>query len=502
MLQRDPPRLTLPSRIRAGLAHPALVVGFVGAMVGFAGSWIPSYWGDEAASILSTSRSWPSLGALLGQIDGVHGLYYALLKLWTALFGTSEAATRLPSAIAVGLMAGGTVVLARRFVGTRIAVIAGTVCAILPRSTCMAAEARSYAIGAAIAVWITVLFTRLVTRDASRRQWLLYGIACAGAMYLFLYLGLMLVVHGVVAAILYRESLARWMLTAGGATLLAVPIILVASLQRQQIGFLARRHYATPANVLTRQWFGYPVLAVVAWLLILATVVWLVLAVMGRLPRGARLQATVFSLVWLFIPTAALLIGNALLSPMYNVRYLSFCVPAAALVMALGVAAIGELAAPHRRLAISTALTAALVAASVPVYLGQRTPWAKDGGSDWRAVAEYVQQHAHDGAVLFDQTTKPSRAPRIVLDLYPAAFASVDDVALQTPLAERAGLWDAVAPNADATSRMRGTSEAWAVEAAQGTTVPPDVALLTQLGFQVDSAVLIHRTTVYHLSRK
>ena len=94
----DTGRAVSPRGLHASLPW---ALGIVGAVVGFAGSWIPSYWGDEAASVMSAERSWSSLAELLGNIDAVHGLYYALLRVWVGAFGTAEVATRLPSAIAV-----------------------------------------------------------------------------------------------------------------------------------------------------------------------------------------------------------------------------------------------------------------------------------------------------------------------------------------------------------------------------------------------------------------
>src|SRR3954469_21605585 len=59
---------------RSRFAPAAL--GVVGGAVAYAGAGTPSYWGDEAASIVSAQRSLPSLFAELGHIDAVHGLYY------------------------------------------------------------------------------------------------------------------------------------------------------------------------------------------------------------------------------------------------------------------------------------------------------------------------------------------------------------------------------------------------------------------------------------------
>lgn len=489
---------------RAG-THAALILGIVGTAVGFAGSWIPSYWGDEAASVLSATRTWPSLVALLGHVDGVHGVYYALLSVWVDVFGTSEIATRALSAIAVGAMVAGTVVLAREFVGARVAVWAGVVAIVLPRTTFMAAEARSYALGSAAAVWAAVLLVRLLRRPgASRRAWLAYAVVIAACTYVFLYLGLLLVVHGAYVALRHRTELRRWAAAAGLALVFSIPILVAGYHERRQIRFLERRHYATAAHVLTKQWFGYPLLAVVGWMLMAGAIAWLVYAVRRRRPgRAGRVSLTVLAALWVVLPTAALLIVDATISPVYNVRYLSFGTPAVAILIALGVWAAAGVVADRRRAITAVAILGAVVVLSAPAYVGQRTPWAKDGGSDLRDVADYVRANATaGGAVVFDQSTKPSRDPRLALDLYPDAFAGLRDVALATPYGDRARLWDRTVPNAQAAASATQSPDIWAVELTQGSAVPADVALLEDLGYEVASARVIHRSTVYHLVRE
>lgn len=484
--------------------HPAILLGVIGAVVGFAGSWIPSYWGDEAASVLSATRSWPSLGVMLTDIDGVHGLYYALLHVWVDLFGTSELATRLPSAVGVGVMVAGTVVLARRFTHSRTAVTAGIIALILPRATSMAEETRSYALGAAMAVWMTVLLVHLLHARAGRGGWIGYAVAVAASMYLFLYLGLLLLAHGVFVALAHRKSLGRWSRWAGVGLLLAAPILIIGYLQRAQIAFLARRDYATVQNVLIRQWFGYPLLAAVVWALIVVAVAVVAVTVTKgrRSDTGSAGSLTVLAGAWIVLPTGLLLIANATISPIYNVRYLSFCTPAAAILIALGISAIAAQVRLPRRQAVAAAILAVLVGLSVPTYVAQRTAWAKDGGSDLRAVADYIHTHADGGAVLFDQSTKPSRDPRLALDLYPTEFTGLRDVALETPYWDRPRLWDRVLANADTTSVIAGNADVWAVELTRASRVPADVALLQRLGYQIESSRLLHRTTIYHLVRR
>lgn len=480
------------------------LLGALGAVFGFTGSWIPSYWGDEAASVMSAERSWSSLAGLLGNIDAVHGVYYALLHVWVGAFGATELATRLPSAIAVGLTVAGTVFLVREFAGERMAAIAGVVAIVLPRTTSMATEARSYAMGAAAAVWLTVLLVRLLRRRAGRGGWAGYAVAAAACMYLFLYLGLIFVVHGLYVAIVYRDRVRAWLGSCAAALVLALPIIMLGYHQRSQIAFLARRDYTTLHNVLVSQWFGTTLVAVVGWLLIAAAVVAFVVAAARRgvsLPPAQRLAG--LALAWLALPTTILLTGNAALSPMYNVRYLSFCVPAAAILIALGAEILGARLARPAQHVLPIALIAVLVIACLPVYTSQRTPWAKDGGSDWRAVAAYVSANATTGdAVIFDQTTKPSRDPRIMLSLYPSDFAGLRDVALAVPYAERTHLWDAVISNADAVAADRTLTSVWAMELPAAAGQPTDITMLLHHGFTLDTAQRINRTTVYHLTKE
>lgn len=476
---------TLPSAVRRTRIRPALLLGALGGVVGFLGSWNPSYWGDEAASVMSATRSWPSLAAELSTIDAVHGIYYVFLKLWTTVFGTSELATRLPSAIAAGLMVAGTVVLVRQWGDSRLAVIAGVIAIVLPRTTFMATEARSYAMGAAAAVWLTVILVRLARRRSASRWWIVYGVAMAASVYLFLYLGLLLLVHGAYMLVVHREHVRGWLKGATTAALLAAPMVRLGYAQREQIDFLSRRHYATAENVLVNQWFGSVPLSVLCWGFILVAVVALM---RSRRPLG------VLALAWLAVPTAALLIGNATLSPMYNVRYLTFSTPAAAILIAMGIVTIARL-----RKRVAAILVAAAVLLAIPTYIAQRTPWAKDGGSDWRLVAEYLQANSDPGdAVVFDQTTKPSRDPRLALRLYTNSFTGLRDIALVTPFDKTSGLWDRVAPLADTPAG----SDVWAVELAHGNELPADVTLLEAQGYLLDSSELIHRTTVYHLIKE
>lgn len=454
--------------------------------------------------MLSAQRSVPSLMGMLGRIDAVHGAYYLFLHEWIRLVGTSEAAVRLPSAVAIGVAAAGVVVLGSRLLGPSTGILAGLVFAVLPIVTRMGMEARSYAFAIAAAVWLTVWLHELVRRRESRWwPWALFAVAFAGAVYLFLYLALLAVVHlaVVLGSRAPRPVVVRWLAASAGAAVLAAPITLLAMSQREQIAFLARRDYATPGAVLVEQWFGSAWgLAVAAWC---AMAVAVATAAFAQAGRSMRLGVAV-AVVWMAVPTAALLAGDAWLTPLYNRRYLAFCAPAVALLIAAGLRAIGlyatRLAArPMLSRTVPLVGLGLVVALAAPTYVAQRGPYAKDGGSDLRQTADVIAAHAEAGdAIVFDRTVKPSRRPRLALDLYPDKFARVVDVELVKPHEARRSLWDKVAPLPEIADRVLSHERVWAIESDADAS---DVEILRLLGYRVERTIPVHRSVVYELVR-
>lgn len=476
-------------RTRRRLSLPALaaVLGLAAAVVSFLGSWTPSFWGDEAASIMSAERPIATLWPELGRVDAVHGTYYVFLHLWIDVFGASELSVRLPSALAVGFAVAGVVVLATRLFSLRVAVVAGIVMAVLPRTTAMGDEGRSYAIGTAVAVWLTVLLVRLVAARSTRvLPWIVYGVGFALAVYVFLYLILLAGAH-LVYLVLNRPSrrmLTRWAIAIVLGITLSAPLLVFALSEHGQISFLSHRHYMTFERLAVLQWFGNRPLALVGWVLVIAGIV------LG-LRTVARRRQTALIATWMLLPPVVLFVGNSLIAPMYSIRYLSFCTPAVAILVALAVAAL-----PWSWARLGAVLLIVVLAA--PTWAAQRGPYAKDGGSDLRQTAAVVAAHAHPGdAIVFDQTARNSRKPRLALHLYPQDFRGLLDPGLITPYQHTAGLWDVV--GAARASSLAGVHTVWAVERS-AEPAPADIRHLQGFGYAVTRAFPVHRTTVYELT--
>ena len=411
----------------------ALSLGFAGTAVSTIGSWVPSFWGDEAATVMSASRPLSSLLPMLLNVDAVHGSYYLVMHFWIGLFGASEFSVRFPSALAAGITVAGLTLLAGRLCGSRVALFAGIACVVLPCLTNMGAEARQYALSAACAVWLTLLLVRLLddTMPPLRRGWTLYAIGVAIGVYLFLYLALMLIVHAIILVSVThsRRMLRAFALAALGGLALALPVIVLALIQRNQVSFLATPRQTRIDRLVIEQWFGYPVFAALAWLLIVAVAgSGLTFDRVRRWFRGTGHppDPLLIALCWLLLPCALLLLAHAVI-PLYSLRYLTFAAPAAALLIGMAIAL------PPRRVA-SGVLVVALLATSLPSWLGQRGPHAKNN-SDWRQVAQTIGAAARPGdGVLFQDDIRPSIKARLAWHLYPEHFDGVHDLLLEETL--------------------------------------------------------------------
>ncbi|WP_309620322.1 glycosyltransferase family 39 protein [Salinibacterium sp.] len=475
----------------------ATLLGAIATVTSLTLAWIPSFWGDEAASVMSAQRSLASLFPMLANIDAVHGAYYLFLHFWIQVFGTSEFAVRLPSAIAVGIATAGVVILVASMADRRAPLIAGVVCAVLPRFTAMGAEARSYAFSTAIGVWLTVLLVLLLRRSERRwMPWIGYSMLLAVGIYSFLYLGLVVLVHAAFVVIDQRARAVRlrWVFSASVGMLLAAPIVMMAISERGQIAFLSRRATASVERIVVTQWFGNVPLAIFGWALILLAVIFAV-----RHPRFKQSRLAVLAILWLALPTAVVVAFSAVVMPIYSVRYLSMSAPAAAILVALGVSALAR-----GQLWVRLCVLGLIVVLAFPIWMSQRGEFAKDGGSDWRQVSSFIGAEAVPGdGVYFDPTTKPSRRPRLALHLYPGDYAGLVDVALRVPFYAHPGLWDLLLPLSSAAPVIAAVSRIWVVDlrGSVGDTSSAQQSALAAQGFALAETTRLHRTTVYEYTR-
>ena len=483
-LQTAPGRVQPARRIRPRSFVAPGIIGLLGLGISLAGIGVPSVWYDEAASIISATRSWDQLGAMIGNVDLVHAAYYALLHVVFDVFGYSPVSLRVPSAIAIGVAAALTVVLGRVLDKPRLGVIGGIVFCLLPRVTWAGTEGRSYAATAALAVLLTVVLV-LASRGQRRSLWILYAALVVLSCVVFVYVALVVVAHAVTMAWWFASSrsrawppAARWARWTALATALVVPFGVGVVAQSGQLHWLDAPDVSTLRQVFVGQWFyTSPQFAIVGWILIVTGGVVLLRSPRGLSPASVLLPALV-------LPTVALLVVSATLTPIYTPRYLTMCAPFVALVIA---AAIDRMR-PRPLVAVALLVLAAL---ALPQIVAQRQPEAKDNAA-WDQVADLIAaERALDGsdattAIVYGSVQRhPIASSRVMAYSYPAAFAGTIDVTLGTPAAETGQLWETRIPLMDGLPRLANADVVYLITSTSRDARPATTDTLRTAGWHV-----------------
>ena len=124
----------------------------------------PSLWVDEAYTWFFVSMPWAKM-LQAARIDAVNPpFFYLFAKVFTALFGTSEAALRMPSVIAFLVGLAGSLWVGRQAAGRTGSLAAGWFWAFHPMLVWYARDARPYALAAALSVFGLGMFLHIRTR--------------------------------------------------------------------------------------------------------------------------------------------------------------------------------------------------------------------------------------------------------------------------------------------------------------------------------------------------
>lgn len=409
-----------PADDRAG----ALVVVVPAALMlclGLLGLDRHSVWRDEAASLVAARRSLPELWTMVGHVDIVHALYYALLHVWLQV-GSGEAWARVPSVLAMAAAAGLVGLVGARLVSPSVGLVAGLLFAVNPSVSYYAQEARSTALVVAVALLATWLLLQAV--DRSPRWWAAYAAACV--VLVALNLLAILVPLGLALTLLWWGGSRRVLLRCAVATATTVPVavalLVISSRQPFQIGWIPRPGLGSVRDFAHLSLGPTLPLVVIVGLLLLAGIL------PTRVPAEHRLQALALPLM--VLPTSALVVVS-LVQPVFVPRYVFPSVAAVSLLAGLGVVRLGRAAARlTSRSARSATTLVAAVAVLVVAVAGvgaqrlERTPASRP--DDLAAAAAIIAAGARPGdAVVFLPDDR-----RLLELVYPGSFEGVRDVAL------------------------------------------------------------------------
>jgi mannosyltransferase len=426
-----------PKPHSTGRVADPLAVAVLAAAVSAAGAARPSFWFDEAATISASTRSLPDLWQLLHNIDAVHGLYYFFMHGWFAVVPATEFFSRFSSCLAVAVAAAGVVRLARQFSSRTVAVCAGVMFAILPRTTWAGIETRPYALTAAVAVWLMVLLLVAARRNTAV-LWVAYGVALTISIVLNVFCVAMVLVHAGAVAVVSEDkrSVKSFAFASSVAVVAVIPFLAFCRTQIAQVRWISPPTWHTVLEVAKEQYFDDSApFAVVAALVLTGS---LISRRFWPTDGGTR-DLVKIAIAWITLPTLVLLAYSLWFEPVYYPRYLSFTSPAMALLLAINITAL-----TRSRQGVA-AVVMVLALAATPNYLTvQRGPYAKEG-MDYSAVADVIDAHASPGdCLILDNTADWAPGPiRPLTAARPSVYEKLIDPGRGQRAADRNRLWDA-----------------------------------------------------------
>jgi mannosyltransferase len=419
-----------------------------------------AYSGDEADTVSAVSRSVPQLFRMLGHVDSVHGLYYLMLWPVAAVAGTGEFAARFPSALAMAAAAAGVTAIGRRLVNRWAGLCAGLTFAILPAVTEQAQNARPYAMVTAAAVLASYLFVRTV-QDPRPRWFTAYGLSLVLVGYLQMF-GLLLVAAQVATLIglSWRRGAGRsalrlarpWLVTFIAVGVAMLPLVAIGWTQRGAIAWIPRPGWKTIVGAGTMLATGSRVSVVV-----LAELGALGVVCTGRMSAAwplARDKTAVsagrtigwLALPWLVLPPVILLVVSQF-DAVYDSRYITFCLPAVALLVGSGIAALRPSA---RVLAF-----AIVVLLAVPTQLAVRVPVPS-----LMVASQFLHAHERPGdGIVYPYSLVP---PWNVA--YPEGLAQLRDLSLRQDPGAAERLYSTTVPLPVLEHREMGVRRIWVVQ--------------------------------------
>lgn len=348
-----------------------------------------SLWLDEGSSWQMAGLPWGALLVDLARPNAAYPLYHLLLKLWMALFGASEAALRMPSALA-GAAAVPVIYLAGRELGrlgegrenaplapSPAGLGAALIVLMAPFAIWYSQEAKVYSLlllCAALLAWTTLR----ALRAEAWRAWL--APAAIGLVAVFVHrLAALLIVAGLWAlAIDWLLRRPRWR---GGWWALAGTALASGLLVVAMVGGLGGEHAASraaagaaiPAGPLSAlgltfsrfsldRWPGdVPWWWLLPWAALLG---WGLIQLLRDLGGPRRRPAA--ALLCLLIVPAGLFLLQLLWTRQYEARYLIVAYPAFALTLAWPLMAVGRLRLAN--LAAPGLLAAALITGGLALF--------------------------------------------------------------------------------------------------------------------------------------
>jgi mannosyltransferase len=409
---------------------PSVGPGLLMLLVGAVGLTRPALGWDEHATWSAAVRTPWQILALARNMDGVIAPYYLVMHYWTAVFGDSLTALRLPSLLAVATGVGLAGEWGRRLWGGGVGLTGALILATVPQLSRAAQEARAYGLAFCFAVLATLLLHVAATRPTWSR-WLAYGAAVTVLSYVQL-MGLLVLTGHLVAVVLRHRAggdnrLLRVLPTIAAALLVVSPLVWFGVAQRgTQLAWIAPMDLHTVV-VAPGAIFAAPT----AGLFITG----LAFTARGRCPDRRTVRPVTELAVLAVLPPALLITVSFLTAPLWVPRYVMWVTVPVALLAAV---ALGTPRRPGPGAWRTVAALAVIALLSLEAHRAVRGP-AAHGGMDFRRAAAIIEAGQRTGdAVVYGRVGTWSLRAGLAYEL--RNTSSPSDVLLRRPAGEAGGL--------------------------------------------------------------
>ena len=316
---------------------PAPLIAFLAAYATCLLLLLPhlSLWLDEVLNVIGARKAtFSDLFDFVAHNAGSVPLGYLVQRFSISLLGVSEFSARLPSVVSSLVGAFGMLALARRL-GARIPAASVVLFCLLPLQWRYAMEGRPYEMALALSIWSTVLLLDLL-RDPRFLSACLYSLVVAGGLYTNPYSLFVPAAHVLwLFSRRFRSSVPSRVL----------PLALVANAFAVVL-FLPWYLYARHAWATTVPAIGHTSALKIVELITkdlvgagyIGTFLILLMAAVGCKKLSAGVQDTTSLLIlWVVVPIALVLTGNALFHYFLAVRQMIFVLPPLCLLAGFGV---------------------------------------------------------------------------------------------------------------------------------------------------------------------
>jgi len=358
-----------------------------------------SFWLDEGISIDIARLPWPQFLHVMWSGEANMALYYLVLRFWLT-FGSSEGFVRGLSVLFSVATVPVVFFLGARLFNRRVGLLAALLLAINAYHIRYAQETRSYAMVVFFAVLATWLLAKNL-QEPSSAHWGIYAAVCAMATYSHFY-AVLLVPAQAISLLSWRRDEIPWRKLVGSFLafgVMIVPIaVFVSAIYVLKTGAPPNLWF-TPLQPDSLLLLGIDFSGVYGRLLLSLHVLAMGIAALGaaRVRRGGDQTSEAWGYTLLFswlVAPVVMVVTVSLVKPLFVPRFLSFCLPALLLLVAVGISRL-------RPAVLSWGL---FVAISICSIMGDIRYYQYDfemRRQDWRAVTSYVFEHAQPGDSIF-----------------------------------------------------------------------------------------------------